>query len=397
MKILVVCQYYYPEEFQINDICEYLVNCGNQVTVLTGLPNYPNGVVPKAYQWGKRHEFYRGVEIYRSSEIPRGRGAFSLVINYMSFVIMASIKALFIKKDFDVIYVYQLSPVLMAIPGIILKKITGKKLFLYCCDLWPESVKVMKIRETSILFKIIWNISTYIYGKCDLIGVQSTAFIQYFQKVHHISRDILMYIPQFADSKFLKEKLSEKHDGINFMFMGNIGKAQDLDCLVEAVKIMKHIPGFKVHIVGDGSYLSTLKKHVDQYKLNNLFVFYGRRPYKEMSRYYKLADVCLLTLSHDSIIGETIPSKLQGYMAAGKAVVAAIDGPARGIILEAGCGQVVDAGDSVGLAEHMKNMIFHHERCQQYGENGKNYFKNHFTKKIYIENTEKALKHLVEA
>jgi glycosyltransferase involved in cell wall biosynthesis len=397
MKILVVCQYYYPEEFQINSICESLAVRGHQVTVLTGLPNYPTGIIPKSYKWRKRHEFHNGVEIYRAGEIPRGHGIFRLALNYVSFVIFSSIKALFLKKNFDVIYVYQLSPVFMAIPGIILKKITGKRFFLYCCDLWPESVKVMGIKKDSVLFKLIGKVSTYIYQNCDCIGIQSKAFSQYFQEVHHIPNSSIVYIPQFADSQFLEEDLSEKHDYINFVFLGNIGLAQDLDCVVKAVCEIRNIPCFRVHIIGDGSYLATLKERVITNKLDHIFKFYGRRPYDEMGKYYKLADVCLLTLSHDSIIGETIPSKLQGYMAAGKIVAAAIDGPAREIVSESDCGRAVPAGDSTGLAECMKDMILHIEKYNQCGKNGRTYFKTHFTKEKYIENTESVLAHLAEA
>ena len=392
MKILVVCQYYYPEEFQINDICVELVRRGHKITVLTGLPNYPTGNIPLEYQKGaKRHEFVNGVEVIRCFEIPRQKGIVGLVKNYLSFCVSASLKTGFLKKDFDVIYVYQLSPVLMALPGLLLKRLTGKKLFLYCCDLWPESIKILAKNESSFIFKFGKIISSYIYKRCDYIGIQSNAFVEYFKDVHALAEERLKYIPQFANEEYLEQDFTKQHKGTNFVFLGNVGIAQDLECVVKAVEKNQDILDFKIHIVGDGSYLEELKYLVHSSELDDFFAFYGRQPMASMPKYYKLADACLLTLSGDSIIGHTIPSKLQGYMAAGKAVIAAIDGPARQVIDDSGCGAAVSAGDSVGLGEIMRDFLLHREKYTNCGEAGREYFQQNFTKKQYVDTTENIL------
>lgn len=392
MKILVVCQYYFPEEFQINNICVSLVNKGHDVTVLTGLPNYPTGIIPEAYRNGRnRYEEIDGVHVIRCFEMPRGAGIFNLAKNYLSFCLAASFKAITVKKDFDVIYVYQLSPVLMGIPGIILKKITGKKLFLYCCDLWPESAKILAKNEKGLPFKISKIISTYIYRNSDLIGIQSKFFINYFQNTHGIKPEKLKYIPQFASENYLQNNFTQKHEGINFVFLGNIGIAQNLDCLVAAVEIIDVKQEYRVHVVGDGSYLNELINLVNNKQLQDKFVFYGRKPTSEMNYFYNIADACILTLSGDTIIGQTIPSKLQGYMAAGKVVIAAIDGPAQEIIKEAECGAVVSAGDSIGLASLLKDFICNKNKYLTCGAAGREYFKNNFMQEQYVSETEKIL------
>jgi len=392
MKILVICQYFYPEEFQINDICVELINRGHQVTVLTGLPNYPTGIIPDEYKHGaKRHEIVDGVEIIRCFEIARGKGIVGLGKNYLSFCISASLKALFSRKDYDVIYVYQLSPVLMALPGLLLKKITGKNLFLYCCDLWPESIKILVKNENSCVFWACKTISSYIYRRCDCIGIQSKAFIEYFNNVHNLPENSLKYIPQFANEEYLKEDFDETHKGTNFIFLGNIGIGQNLDCVVKAVEKIKDIPDFKIHIVGDGSYLEELKQLVHSAELDNFFVFYGRQPASSMPTYYKIADACLLTLKGDSIIGQTIPSKLQGYMAAGKPVIAAIDGPAKQVIQDSGCGRVASAGDYVGLGEIMEDFLLNRDKYTNCGRAGREYFRQNFTRKQYVDATENLL------
>ena len=398
MKILVVCQYYYPEEFQINAVCEELVKRGNQVTVLTGLPNYPTGVVPQEYQHGnKRQEFVNGVEVIRCYEKSRKKGIVGLGLNYASYCLSASVKALSLQGDYDVVYVYQLSPVLMAIPGIIYKKMHSKELYLYCCDLWPDSLKIMHIKENSLIFKLIKTISSFIYSSANTVGIQAPAFFSYFEQTHKLQRDKLVYLPQFATDENTVRDYNIAHQGFNFVFMGNIGIAQSLDTVVQAVELLKGKFEFQVHIVGDGSYLEDLKRMVHDKAVESYFVFYGRKPLKDMSKYYEIADVCLLTLAGDSIIGHTIPSKLQGYMAAGKPIVGAIDGSAQTVIKEAKCGLAGAAGDYRRLADNMMTLLNNRGRLAQYGENGRAYFKANFTKQLYVDKTIKILNNLVGA
>lgn len=397
MNILVVCQYYYPEEFKINDICEELVKKGHSVTVLTGLPNYPTGEVPNEYKWfKKRKEIINGVKIIRCLEIGRKSGVVGMALNYLSYMISSSIRALFLKKDFDIIYVYQLSPVTMALPGVILKFITKKPLYLYCCDIWPESMKTIISNEKNIAFKVIKGFSKFLYSQCDHITITSKPFFEYFNKVHSISLNKISYIPQHADESYLNMDFGTIGDIVDFVFMGNIGIAQDMDCILNAVEMIKDLPNFKVHFVGDGSYLKKSKELVKEKELENLVKFHGRHPIENMPNFYRIADVCLLTLKSDNLVGLTMPSKLQGYMAAGKPIVGAIDGSAQDVINEAKCGICVDSGDYKGLSNTMKSFIENPETYIDYGKNAKKYFEKHFTKEIFITNLENKLYELIE-
>lgn len=396
MKILVVCQYYYPEQFRINDICEQLVKNGHSVTVLTGLPNYPDGNIPKEYRWGrKRKEVINGVEIRRSFEIGRKHGVIGMAVNYASFMLSASVKALFLKKDFDVIFVYQLSPVTMALPGIMMKKRTKKPLYLYSCDIWPESMRTILPDEDSFIFRVVKKFSTYLYSQCDAIAVTSKPFIDYFNKTHSIPVEVISYIPQHAEDLYLKMNFSQVDDIIDFVFMGNIGIAQDLECILDAAEMIKHIPKFKIHFVGDGAFLEKSKLNSRNKGLEDIVVFHGRHPLEKMPDFYKLADACLLTLKANNLIGLTMPSKLQGYMAAGKTVIGAINGAAQEVIKESQCGLCVNASDSKALAEAMKDFIENHDKYKECGENGRKYFRKYFTKDIFMKNLEKELSRLV--
>ncbi|MDD2371395.1 MAG: glycosyltransferase family 4 protein [Firmicutes bacterium] len=397
MRILVVCQNYYPEQFRINDICEQLVVNGHQVQVLTGLPNYPSGIITKEYKWGKkRNEIINGVKVIRSLEIGRKKGVIGLGINYISFMISASIKSLFIKKDFDIIFIYQLSPITMALPGVLLKKKFKLPLYLYCCDIWPESMKNLISNEKNIIFRLAKRFSTYIYKQCDAITVTSKPFIEYFNKVHFIPLAKISYIPQHAENLYLKMDNDNKNTIIDFVFMGNIGIAQDIDCILSATEKIKDMTNFKVHFVGDGSYLEQSKKIAKLKGLDNKVVFHGRHPLEMMQDFYKLADACLITLKDDSLIGLTMPSKLQGYMAASKPVIGAINGAAQEVIKDSNCGLCVNSGDYTSLAQAMKSFIENPEKYKDCGINGRNYFLKNFTKEIFIENIEKLLYKLLE-
>lgn len=393
MRILVVCQYYYPEKFQINDICEQLVKNGHHVTVLTGLPNYPMGDIPKEYLQGKkRDEIINGVHVLRCFEIGRKPGVLGMAKNYLSYCISASWKALWLKDEFDVVMIYQLSPVLMGIPAIIYRWIHGLPTYLYCCDIWPESARVLLKNDQSIAYKVIAKISNYIYRHVDKISVQSNSFIEYFTKYHKLELDKVVYIPQYSDSAYLNADFKPVDTKcVDFVFLGNIGIAQDVDCILKAVDLIREIDGFKVHFVGDGMFLEEARKIVKDKQLEKIVKFYGRRPYEDMPIFYKMADVCLATLRAGNLISETLPSKIQGYMAAGKPILGALEGSGMQVIKDSGCGICVHSSDALALSNAMKNMINEKDNLVKYGENGRKYFKDNFTKEIFMTNLENVL------
>ncbi len=395
MKILVVCQYYYPENFQITPICEQLAADGYDVTVLTGLPNYPTGIIPKEYRTGHRDEVINGVHVIRCREIGRKKGAGHLALNYLSYVRSASKKVLELEEDFDLVLVYQLSPILMGIPGRKYAKKHNVPLLVYCCDLWPESMKMYIKNEKHPAFKLIKKVSKDIYDSADRIIIQSTSFLPYLKETHNIPDDKITYIPAFADETYLTQDFTPENDIVDFVFLGNLGIAQNLIAVLEAVEKIRSIPGFKVHFVGDGSVLEEMKKFVDEHKLGEAVVFYGRRPVEEMPKFYKLADACLVSLKADNATGLTLPSKVQGYMAAGKPIIGMIDGSAKDVIEESACGICVNAGDIDGLAAGMKDFIQNRDKYKNCGNNARRYFIDNFSKKKFMVKLENEIERLV--
>lgn len=397
MKILVVSQYYYPEPFRVHEICEALVQKGHEVTVLTEFPNYPDGEIYQGYTSNNRLEIINGVKVIRCDARPRHQGNFHLALNYLSFVYHGNRVIRKIDKDFDVVYVYQLSPVIMALPAIKYKKKHNVPMYLYCLDLWPESAKDVFSNERSLPYRIMTAISKYIYKSADLIGVTSKPFVNYLKQVCGVDEKQLVYLPQHADDLAQENDLYTVENGcVDFMFMGNIGQTQDLDNVLDAVEMIRDIEGFKVHIVGSGSYYETLQQHTREKKLDNLIVFHGRHPISEMPAFYRLADVCLLTMKGDSAVGLTIPGKLQGYMSAGKPILGAINGASVDVIKEAECGICVPASDSNALAEAMYRLINSPKTFDKMGKNSRSYFLKNFTVDRHVGMLTKQLNMLIE-
>lgn len=366
LRILVVTQCFYPDIYAVNDIVEEMVKRGHKVTVLTGLPDYTTSKIPPEYRHGKRrHEHYKGADVYRVQTIARHHGPIWRSLNYLSFVVSGSFRAWtqdFTKTDagFDVIYVWEVSPVTMAVPAIRLAKRYRKPLFLYCMDIWPECVKAMGITESNPAFPLIHAWSRLIYNACDHIAVSSKPFFTYLEKMNRVPLSRMSYLPQYADDALLLSDFTKQPDGhADFLFIGNIGKAQKLDCLIRAMSVFREKKDdssseankVTLHIVGGGSDEERIRELAHRLGLTDRIRFYGPKPAAEAAQYYKKADVCVLTLDGSTQIGDTLPGKLQTYMAAGKPVIAAANGATKEIIEESRCGICTPAGDDRALGE----------------------------------------------
>lgn len=388
MKILVICQLFFPEQFEINDICFTLAELGHNITVLTGLPNYPEGIILKDYRWfKKRKEVINGVKVIRVPLIGRGTSKLRLALNYISFAFSSSIQILFMKKQYDMVLVYQLSPVTMALPAIIYKAIAGKKIFLYSTDLWPESVVAAGISKNSFVFKILYRLSRWIYSKADKIAISSRLFQKYFQEVLKLDID-LKYIPAYAESLFENignSKEMTENSPIHLVFAGNIGEMQSVTTIIRTADILRDNQKLKWHIVGAGSALEKCRKLSDELDLKNVVMFYGKKPLEDMPRFYAMADAFLVTLSANETISYTLPKKVQSYMAAGKPIIGAVDGETSLVINEAKCGLCCGAEDFEGLARITLQFANEFEKQAVYGKNAKEYYNRHFRKDIFID------------
>lgn len=398
MRILVISQYYYPEPFRINDLCEDLVNRGHQVIVVTGEPNYPEGEIYNGYEDGKKaDEILNGVMVHRCHIIPRKKGALYRLLNYFSYPWQAKkyIKELIKnhEKDFDVVFIYQLSPVIMAKPALFYKKKCNVPVLLYCLDLWPESLIVGGIKKKSLVYKYFHRISKNIYKSADRILITSKLFRGYLKEEFEIDDEAIDYQPQYAEEPFRDIHFGEKKEEIDLVFAGNIGIAQSVETILEAAEILKRHP-VHIHIVGGGSELNCLKKLAEEKSLTNV-TFYGRRPLKEMMTFYAKADAMLVTLQANPILSLTLPGKVQSYMAAGKPIIGAANGETAEIIKKAQCGICGAAEDSKALAQNICSFLACNEK-KTMGANARLFYEKYFKKDVFMDRLEKELKLLMK-
>lgn len=394
MKILVVCQYYYPEPFRISDVCESLVNIGHEVTVLTGLPNYPEGRVLDEFRNGKRREeVINGVNVIRCYEIGRGNNNLKLFLNYFSFVASASYKAMFMNEEFDVVFVNQLSPVMMGIPAMVYKRKHNKKLLLYCLDLWPSSLAAGGVKEGSFIYYIFFKISKWIYNSADMILVTSSSFKNYFETTLGIRTKNIKHLPQYAEDVFNKgvdAKLNSEK--FNFVFAGNIGDIQSVETIIRAANELSDYPNIIFHIVGDGSKMDECKQLSTSLNINNV-VFYGRRPIDEMPYFFGMADAMLVTLKDNKTLSYTLPGKIQSYLAAGKPIIGSINGETSRVIEKADCGFCCEAEDYRSFA----NLILQFcssEKKDKMAFNAQQFYIENYSKDQFITDLESALSSL---
>lgn len=394
MKIAVVYQHYYPEEFRITPICEELVKRGHEVVVYTGLPNYPHGNVPEKYKRFKnRYEEHNGVKIIRSFEIGRKKGKLGLAINYMSYTISSMWRSLFIKCDFDIIFAYSTSPILMSLPALILKKRSGKKIHMYLMDIWPACLSAMNVKKSSLLYRIMRRVSKCVYSKCDTIAYSSKSFKKYMKDVHNIELEDKFYLPQFADEIFEGDSEIVKENC--FVFAGNIGHMQSVDTIIKAADILRN-KSIKWIILGDGSEFESIKALVAELKLEDKIILTGRRPLEEMPKYYKMASAMLLTMRDDELVSYTVPAKLQGYFAFTKPVIAAINGESYQTIEESGAGIAVAADDSKALADAVERFIaLSDDEKLNMAKNARKYYKEHYIFKDYMDELERQFEELI--
>lgn len=385
MNVLVICQYYAPEPFRISDICEELVKRGHEVTVVAGVPNYPMGIIYDDYKHGKcKDEVINGVKIHRCFTFGRRTGTIFRLLNYYSYMFSSCAYVSKLEEDYDVVFVNQLSPVMMANAGIKYKKKNGKKLVVYCLDLWPESLISGGVGRDSVIYKYYHWVSKCIYKKADKIIVTSKSFKDYFAKEFGFNPNEIGYLPQYSEDFFSAESCKKKPDGkIDVMFAGNIGTAQSVETIIRAANETKDIEDLRWHIVGDGSALVDCYQLAQSFGLGNV-IFHGRIPVANMPQYYAMADVMLVTLQNDPILSLTLPGKMQTYMASGKFIIGAINGEAQTVIKEAQCGYCAGAEDYVGLADCVRKFCSN-SKGTLYSMNALDYYNREFSKHCVIE------------
>jgi len=399
MRILIVTQYFWPENFRINDMALGLKERGHEVAVLTSIPNYPEGKFFPGYSFfGPSKEMWHDITIHRCSQVPRGKNnSILLALNYLSFVIFATWKVLWLPKKFDRILVYQVSPIFQIIPALFAAWRFDKPLFVNVQDLWPETLASTRQGKNPLLLKWVSAISDYLYRKADFLLLPFKS-CQPILEQRGISSDQMSYLPNSIEDFFLPVSPDPQFEHLftgdtHLLLTGNLGEAQGIPLIIDAANHLKNkYPGLRWILVGDGRSRKELEQLVKDKGLTQLVLFPGRFPATVMPALIARADASLLTLKKEPIFAITVPNRLQSYMACGKPILASIDGEAAGIISDAKCGLVAPAGDLpefISLVE--KFMETTSEQRVTWGDNSRAYFLKHFERNKILDQLEELL------
>jgi glycosyltransferase involved in cell wall biosynthesis len=395
MKILLVSQYFYPENFKINDLVYSLKKRGHEITVLTGKPNYPKGNFFDGYSWNSPDfETINDIPVYRANLVSRANGsAFRLFLNYFSFALMASLKLKKIKGSFDAIFVYQTSPVTVGIPAVFAKKIFKAPIYFWVQDLWPESLKAAGGIKNIFILSFFNSLTKWIYKHSRKVLISSNGFREYILNQGVLNDKIIFYPnPTEEFYKPLKEVKEYKeffqNDFFNIVFAGNIGEAQSFKTIIEAINKIRELP-VKVIVLGEGRYKVTALRLIKEKYLESHFNFIGSFPPTEMPKFFSHASALLVSLKKNKIFSLTIPAKIQSYLACGKPIIASIDGIGAKIITDAKCGVISPAENPLFLSERIKElMTLDKSKLHEIGINAKSYYKKEFDREYLLKRLE---------
>lgn len=387
MKILFVCQYFYPEVFRGNDIAFHWAEEGHDVHVVCGVPNYPHGKFYEGYGlFKKRHEVINGVKVTRLPIFPRGNNKIMLMLNYFSYLIVAWVYMLFhaLFHKYDRVFVQQLSPVMMSAPGVLYKRLRKVPLYTWVLDLWPESLTAAGGINNKYILSFFRHYVKSEYKHSDKILISSRSFERSIAEYGDYSNKIVYY-PQWADGNDGVEKAPENTpiipDGFKLMFAGAVGEAHGFECTMQAAQLTKDHKEIKWVIVGDGRRLDWVKSFVKEHGLEETVFTLGRYPADTMPWFFKQADVMLVTLNDDPLFKLYAPAKISSYMAAAKPIVAVLTGEGAEVIKAADCGWSLPAGDAEGFAKLAIELAkMNKSVLNEKGQNAAKYYDEHFVK-----------------
>ena len=388
MNILIVSQYFWPENFRVNDLASALAENGHRVTVLTGIPNYPEGTAFPDYLKRPDHFARLGaVEIVRIPMVLRGSGSLRLALNYATFALSASTFGAWKLRGrkFDAVIGIALSPITAVIPAIVQKRLKSAPLATWVFDLWPESLAAVGITRNELVLRSVGKMVSWIYQSSEIILAQSRSFLEHAR--NYAPETPAVYLPSWS------EEIFEQHPepatlgpGFNIVFAGNIGDAQDFPAILRAIKALPSDANIHLWVAGDGRAATWLEGQVAAQGLSESVSLLGRRPLDEMPSLFASADALLVTLRDDPNLSMTIPGKVQSYLAAARPVLAMMNGEGQQAIVESGAGLVASAGDHETLSHLILTMAaMEREERTQLGRNGRSYYDANFSRSAVVD------------
>ena len=395
--ILVVSQYYYPEAFRINDMCAEWVRRGYEVTVLTGIPNYPYGKYFDGYGlFRKRRETHDGVDIIRIPLIARGHGSLGMAMNYFSFIASGRIWASCTSLKADLVFIFEVSPMTQALNGIWYAKRRHIPCWLYVQDLWPENIETVAGIHSPAVIRPIDKMVRSIYRRCDRIFATSPSFVDMIRERVDDKKEKVSYWPQYAEEFYRPDKsgssLIPDDERFKIIFTGNVGQAQGLEILPEAAKLLQN-DRVQFVIVGDGRSKATLSEKIHALGVDEMFLMLPYQKAEDIPALLGCCDAAFVSFMNSPLFANTIPAKLQSYMACGMPILACAAGETERIVAEADCGVCCQIGDAQALADAVHELM-NCGRLSEFSAHAVAYFDAHFNKKMLLDQFDRCVDEL---
>ena len=402
MKILIVSQYFWPENFRINDIASYFEEESHDVEVLTGIPNYPDGKIYEAYKKDKKHfKYFNKTKVTSLPIPPRGNNKFAIFINYLTFLVFGSLYGLIkLRKNYDIVLVFQPSPITVVIPALIISRLTNSNLVLWVLDLWPQSLQAVNIlRNDSLLYKLSEKIVSWIYLNCDLVLASSMGAVELITEQTHYKNENIKYFPNWAEEYSDREdseisNILSKDKNFKISFAGNLGKGQNLECLIKALKdALKVNNKISLYLIGTGWNMSHLKRLAHELSLTKSVHFLGRVESKYIPSILKESDVLFVGLKDDPVYNVTIPGKLPSYLMLGKPVLSSLGDEGHRIIEDSCGGFSSKPNDINSLSKNiLKAASLTSSELHNIGLQGRSYALANFKKEYLLKKLQNLLK-----
>lgn len=379
MKVLICSQYYYPENFAITKIAEKLISFGNEVTVLTGRPNYGFNGILNGYE-NIKEETINGVKVIRLKIKPRKKNKLSVIFNYLSYYFLGKRWARKTKEKYDVVLSMSLSPVTILGPANVYKKRFKCKHVCYCVDLWPESVLITKaVKKTSLFYKILFKLSQSLYSKCDEIMIGSPSFEDYFNTVLKLKNIKIECVPQTSLLEDISDISPKRFDDyFDIVYCGNIGTIQGIEKVPEIMSFVKN-DNVRFHIIGLGSNVPKLEEEIKKYNIENKVIFHGPKPIKEAAPFLLGSDAFYVSLLNEGYVGKTIPNKLNMYMALKKPIIGVFDGDAKNVLIESHAGYTCDENPEFIAKTIDKLSSLSKDQLEVFGNNARKFYLEKFS------------------
>jgi glycosyltransferase involved in cell wall biosynthesis len=396
VKILYVSQYFPPEmgapSARAAELADHWARAGHDVSVLTGFPNHPTGIVPSEWKSRLRHLAYKErigqVNVFRTWLWPLpNRKAHERIRNYSSFCVSAALRGLTLPRP-DVIIAT--SPqLLVGLSGLFLSSTRGIPFVFEVRDLWPESLTAVGIgSKESILHRTLTGIARLLYDRSERVVVVTPAFKDWLvehwgipvEKIAVVENGVETetFSPHAAADQNIREQIGAEGKFVA-SYIGTMGNAHGLGTLLDAAERLLQDPKFVFLLIGEGAEKDHINDAIRARGLTNVRLL-DQQPRNRVPAFILASDVCLVLLKKTDVFKTVIPSKMLEFMSCSRPIILGVDGQARQILCDAEAGLAIEPENSDALVLALKHLAQNPDRASTFGRRGREYILKNFSR-----------------